>query len=138
MPDFAGLALIHAAAFTHPRPWSAAEIADLATAPGGFVAEVPGGFVLGRVVLDEAELLTIAVDPAHRRQGRGAALLEAFHAQALALGAGHAFLEVAADNPAAQALYLQGGWVTAGKRRGYYRSTDGQPVDAIVMSRALI
>lgn len=138
MPDFAALAAIHAAAFpSHPRAWSAGEIESLATAPGGFVIAEPRGFVLGRVVLDEAELLTIAVAPEARRQGLGAMLLAAFHQAAEARGAQSAFLEVAADNPAAIALYQGAGWQAGGRRRGYYHPPTGPAVDALVMLRAL-
>lgn len=135
MPDAAHLARIHAACFTNPRPWTAAEIAGLLDMSGTFLAEVAQGFVLGRVVLDEAELLTIAVAPQARRQGIGAALLAAFEARARAAGAARAFLEVAADNPAATALYTGAGWQPCGRRKGYYRDGPGRPVDALLLQR---
>lgn len=137
MPDFATLAAIHAGSFTHPRPWSEAELRDLAAAPGAVLRALPGGFVLGRVTLDEAELLTIAVDLAARRQGLGRRLMAAFYRGCTDLGAVTAYLEVAADNPAARALYEAEGWQTAGRRKGYYRSPEGVPVDAVVMTRPL-
>lgn len=135
MPDAAHLAAIHAASFTNPRPWTAAEIAGLLDMTGSFLAEVPGGFVLGRVVLDEAELLTIAVEPQARRRGLGAALVSAFESRAQGLGATLGFLEVAADNLAATALYTGAGWQVCGRRKGYYRDGPGGPVDALLMRR---
>ena len=135
MPDAAHLAAIHAASFTNPRPWTAAEIAGLLDMPGSFLAEVPGGFVLGRVVLDEAELLTIAVAPEARRRGIGAGLLAAFESRAQMRGAALGFLEVAADNLAATALYTGAGWQVCGRRKGYYRDGPGGPVDALLMRR---
>ena len=48
-----------------------------------------------------------------------------------------AFLEVAADNAAAQALYARAGFAESGRRRGYYRRPDGSGLDALVMQRAL-
>lgn len=132
------LAAIHAACFTDaPRPWSAAEITALAAAPGGFLIEQPGGFVLGRALAGEAELLTIAVAPEARRQGLGTALLAAFTAAAAARGAETAFLEVAADNAPALALYLGAGWHETGRRRGYYRPRAAPPIDALVLARSL-
>lgn len=132
------LAAIHAACFTDaPRPWSADEIAALAAAPGGFLIEQPGGFVLGRALAGEAELLTIAVAPEARRQGLGATLLAEFTAAAAARGAETAYLEVAADNAAAIALYLGAGWNEAGRRRGYYRPHGRPPIDALVLARGL-
>lgn len=137
MPEFDTLAAIHAASFTHPRPWTAAELRELAGAPGAVLQVLEGGFVLGRVTLDEAELLTIAVDPAARRQGFGRRLMAAFYDGSAALGAVTAFLEVADDNPAARALYEAEGWQSAGRRKGYYRRADGGAVDALVMTRSL-
>lgn len=135
MPETDRLAAIHAASFANPRPWSAQEMASLLAMPGSFLAGRPGGFVMGRVVLDEAELLTIAVTPDLRRMGTGAALLAAFEAEAQARGAARAFLEVAADNAAAIALYTRAGWRPCGRRKGYYRDGPGGPVDALLLER---
>lgn len=134
--DVAALAAIHAAAFTDPRPWSAAEIAGLLAGPGVFVVAEAQGFVLGRVILDEAELLTIAMHPQGQGQGGGARLLAAFHQAAMARGAVQGFLEVAATNTPARALYTRGGWAETGRRRGYYRDAAGGRVDAVLMVRA--
>ena len=71
MMTAAEMADVHAAAFTTPRPWSEAEIADLLASPLCFALTEPGGFLLGRVVAGEAELLTIAVAPDARRRGLG-------------------------------------------------------------------
>lgn len=131
-PD--ALATLHACCFTTPRPWSAAEFADFLGAPMCFLLTEPAGFLLGRVIADEAELLTVAVDPAARRQGMGARLLAGFSATAKARGAATAFLEVAAGNAPAQALYAQAGWVTAGRRKAYYHAPDGTAEDALVMT----
>ncbi len=129
------MAALYARAFPASRPWSAAEIAAL-TAPPGFATCAETGFALGRSVAGEAELITIAVDPAARRKGTGRALLDAFHALARARGAATAFLEVAEDNAPARALYRAAGWRETGRRRGYYQRPTG-PVDAITMARPL-
>ncbi|MGR3570332.1 GNAT family N-acetyltransferase [Brevirhabdus sp.] len=135
------LAALHAAAFRFPRPWSAAEIAALLAAPHVFAlcegARSPQGFVLGRAVTGEAELLTLAVHPGHRRQGLARGLLARFDAAALDRGAREAFLEVAADNAGAIALYRACGWQAAGRRRAYYRGGAGGAVDALVLRKAL-
>ncbi len=94
------------------------------------------GFALGRVAADEAELLTIAVDPGHRLQGIGRACCAAFEAEAKSRGAVRAFLEVAATNEAARRLYLASGWIRNGRRQAYYRTSAGR-ADAILMSRCL-
>ncbi|MEB3350607.1 MAG: GNAT family N-acetyltransferase [Cyanobacteriota bacterium] len=76
----------------------------------------------GWLVVDELHLVLVATDPAWRRQGLARLLLEALMAQAVAAGARHATLEVAAGNSAALALYTQLGFREAGRRRGYYRN----------------
>lgn len=129
----AALAHLHAACFTRPRPWSATEFADLLGAPTTRLFESPNGFLLARVIADEAELLTLAVSPAARRTGLGATLVQRFLADAAATGAKTAFLEVAADNLAALSLYRRTGWTEAGRRRNYY----APGLDALVLRHDL-
>lgn len=131
------MAAIHAASFTHPRPWSETEIAGFLASPLCFLLTEPGGFLIGRAVAGEAELLTIAVAPNARRKGAGARLVAGFLEQATARGADTAFLEVAADNAAAQTLYSRMGFAETGRRRRYYATATGAGVDAILMARPL-
>ena len=133
----AAMAALHARCFTTPRPWTAAEFAALLAEPPVFATLAETGFALGRVVADEAELLTIAVAPDARRNGEGRTLLDRFLRTARARGAETAFLEVAADNAAALALYRWSGFAEAGRRRGYYHSPGNPPVDALVMVKSL-
>jgi [ribosomal protein S18]-alanine N-acetyltransferase len=133
----ADLARLHFASFTLPRPWSAAEFTDLMASPLVFLVTGPSGFALGRVVADEAELLTLAVDPTARRKGAGRRLLAGFEAQARTRGAASAFLEVAAGNVAALALYRSAGWTQTGRRRAYFSDGAGRSEDALVLSRRL-
>jgi ribosomal-protein-alanine N-acetyltransferase len=137
--DALALAKAHASAFA--APWPPEAFAGLLGAPGVFalaaVADAPVGLILMRAIAGEAEVLTLAVEPSHRRRGVARALLEAGLAQAAAAGAEACFLEVAADNPAAVALYRAAGFETAGHRRGYYRRPDGEEVDALVLRRTL-
>lgn len=118
------LAALHAACFTVPRPWTTTEFAELLASPLTYLNAAPGGFALGRVIADEAELLTIAVHPDQRRRGLGRRLLAAFLNQAAANGAAAAFLEVAARNESALALYLEAGFRQVGRRSGYYTDAD--------------
>jgi ribosomal-protein-alanine N-acetyltransferase len=64
----------------------------------------------------------------------GKALLAQFEAAARKAGAEVAFLEVAAGNSAARALYKQAGWHETGRRPAYYRSLDGHWEDAMILS----
>lgn len=131
----ATLARLHAAAFDRARPWSTEEFAALLAQPHCFAIGDRRGFALARAVAGEAELLTIATHPDHRRQGRARSLMLAWQAEARARGAAHAFLEVAADNGPAIALYRACGFAPGGRRPGYYRQAGRNPVDAVLMVR---
>jgi ribosomal-protein-alanine N-acetyltransferase len=138
MPDLAAeLARLHAAAFVMPRPWSKAEIADLLAGPLCFLVQEPVGFLIGRVVAGEAELLTVAVWPAAQGRGIGGRLVQGFLAEARAREAVMAFLEVAETNHAARAVYAKAGFDQTGRRRGYYHTAAGAAVDALVLERKL-
>jgi ribosomal-protein-alanine N-acetyltransferase len=133
------LAALHQTAFDDP--WSAADLASLLRSPGVFAlrAGVRGedaGFILCRVAADEAEVLTLAVAPALRRRGIAGELLQGAMAAALAAGAGAMFLEVATDNPGAEALYRAHGFGEVGRRPGYFSRPDGA-VAALIMRRDL-
>lgn len=78
----------------------------------------------------EGDVQTIAVAEGARRHGLGRALLGTLVSEARRRGAREVFLEVRADNPAAQRLYAAFGFEEIGVRRGYYQPDD---VDAIVM-----
>jgi hypothetical protein len=69
----ADLAALHARCFRTPPPWSAADFATFVADPLAFLlVEGDAGFLLGRAVAGEAELLTLAVAPESRRRGWGA------------------------------------------------------------------
>lgn len=141
------LAPLHARAFaaSGARPWSADELEALAASPGVRVlaAEAEAhphpacGFLMLRLAAEEAEVLTVAVEPAARRVGVGSALVEAAAGAAAAAGAGELLLEVAADNAAALALYARAGFLPAGRRRGYYPRPGAPAADALVLRRVL-
>jgi len=132
------LAATHARAFAgQGRGWSAAEFGDLLDSPHVFAVGDARAFALGRTITDEAELLTLATDPAHRRAGLARAALAAFEARARARGALRGFLEVAAGNTAARALYAEAGWREGARRRGYYPGPGGEAEDALVLEKHL-
>lgn len=133
------MAALHACAFAgQARVWSAVEFSDLLASPLVFAVGDLRGFALGRVIVDEAELLTIATDPALRRQGVARACLAAFHETATKRGARSAFLEVADDNVAAKGLYSAAGYIQAAVRKGYYPRPHQTSVDALVLRRDLV
>jgi len=95
--------------------------------------EPAAGFALSRAVLDEEELLLIAVRPELRGQGIGDTLLGQFVTSARARGATRLFLEMRDGNPA-EALYRRHGFDSIGRRRNYYRRGNGPPLDAITFA----
>ncbi len=135
------LEALHAASF--PTPWSAAELSTLLRQPGVAAwianeADSPQGFVLVRAVADEAEILTLAITPAYRRKGHASKLLQEACAILRHGQTARVFLEVAANNTAALALYSRNAFTPSGRRSGYYRSDAGkEPIDAIMMVRSL-
>lgn len=131
----AELAALHAACFTAPRPWTVKEFASVLGMPHTFLLTQDGGFLVGRAVAGEAELLTLAVPPEARRQGIGRLLVENFLHQIKLLGAQSAFLEVAARNTTARALYESLGFVEVAERKAYMRDADGKGHDAYIMRR---
>lgn len=124
------LAAIHATAFPLREAWGADAIALQLGLPGAFgLIDQRGGMLLGRVVADDAEVLTLAVVPWARRLGVATALLRVALAEAAARGATRLFLEVAVTNTAAQALYQRTGFIEVGRRRRYYADSS----DALVL-----
>ena len=129
----ADLAALHARCFEAPRPYTADEISGFLADPACFLIGDSSGFAIGQVVLDEAELLTLAVDPDRRRRGVGREILQSFLRTAQKRGARRVFLEVASANEAGIGLYQTAGFAEIGRRKGYYRAGDGTTQDAIVM-----
>lgn len=121
--------------------WSRIQLGGALAAPDTWAerADQDGlcvGFALVRRVLDEAELLLVAVVPGARGAGLGRRLIEAAAIGAKLRGATKLFLEVRDRNPAA-ALYSRAGFVEVGRRKDYYTGVDGGRFDALTMRRDL-
>ena len=132
----AELARIHEAAFPD-APWSEATFSDLLAQPNIVFCHNDAAFVIGRVVADEAEILTIATAFDQLRKGHGAAILTDFLKLVRGAGAQKVYLEVAANNEAARALYQKMGFAQVGLRKGYYKRAEGAAVDALTLATAL-
>ncbi len=117
------LAAIHAASFTTPAPWSAPALQSATESAGGFLLRDGAGFLIGRAIAGEAEMLTLATRPDARGRGIGGRLVAAFLTKATE-NADTAFLEVAADNAPALRLYTRHGFAIVATRRRYYGATD--------------
>ncbi len=120
--------------------WDNDTFAQMLSQPGVaawiWQGEHPLGFILVRTAADEAEIITIAVLPIHRRSGIGAALLDAAMTALRHAKIQNVFLEVAANNDAARALYATAGFLACGQRPGYYQDGDTR-TDAVIMKSAL-
>jgi ribosomal-protein-alanine N-acetyltransferase len=137
-PVFAAL---HKAAFegSGTTPWEEASFTSLLARPGALALlatreDVPLAFVLAQLAGEEAEIITLGTLPQVRRQGVAQMLVGELKARVLETGASTIFLEVAADNPPAIALYQSAGFSRIGHRKSYYARPGGQShVDALVM-----
>ena len=119
--------------------WSGKSFEELLDWSGSVVlaSETSGelsGFLFGRRIGDEAEILNLAIVPLGRRQGEGGALLSAALEEFRRRGVSRVFLEVRESNAAAIAFYLKYGFAKSGRRPGYYRD----PAEAaLVMEKKL-
>ena len=91
------------------------------------------GFSLFRTVADESELLLIAVAPGQQRRGVGRVLLQDFLNRARNDSVTRVHLEVRDGNSALR-LYRGAGFSPVGRRRNYYRASDGQRFDAVTLA----
>jgi ribosomal-protein-alanine N-acetyltransferase len=139
--DAAAIAVLHGASFA--RGWSEQEVEGLLTdrhviAHRAMRGASMAGFILSRVVEDEAEILSIAV--AGNRRGRGLArTMLNLHLRRLAgLGARTVFVEVEEHNAAAIRLYDRAGFRRISRRPNYYPAASGQAAAALVLRRDLV
>ena len=139
--DIPGVILLEHAAFPEDA-WSVgmfwSELAEAATryylvaelyGPGDEDPDLIGyaGLLAG---VGEAEVLTIAVAPAHEGRGLGAVLLTELMREAARRDCDDVVLEVRVDNDRAQQLYHRFGFEGVGVRKGYYQPMN---IDALVM-----
>ena len=136
--DLALLAELHAAIFKAPwdQPWSAQSFAEILAMPGvqGWLMArdaAPVGFMLARFTLDEGEILLTGIMPDARRCGHATHLMQILLEEARAAGVSRLFLEHAAGNQAAGALYGRFAFSPIGRRRAYYERRGGGREDAI-------
>ncbi len=131
------MASLHERCFETPRPWRADEFMSFLAQGAIDVITGDAGFAIIRSIADEAELLTLAVDPDQQRKGHGRNLLTEAVKTAKTRGCAQIFLEVSAQNAAAKALYQTAGFSETGRRRAYYQTPDHDRVDALVMAMDL-
>ena len=135
------IAALHGECF-EDQPWDHAAVSEILAMPGAFghlllLEGEPSGFVIGWIVADECEILSLAVQPLRRRRGFGRFLLEAALSQAVSAGCVVAHLEVSEANSAGRLLYESLGFRRNGERAGYYATAEGTPAAALLLSRRL-
>ena len=150
-PDVLPIVAMEAESF--PAPWSDTQIAPYVGTqqPAALVAVLCGsscGYLLCRLVLDEAEIDRVGVDPGNRRRGIGRALLHRCLHDLEERGVKRVWLEVASSNAPAIGLYESLGFEAVDTRHGYYGAPSGlgrgsarqaavAPEDALMMRLAL-
>ena len=127
---FDKLSNLHKKCFPN-KPWAADDFRDLKKS-GCEIIMSENGFFVYRTVADEAEIITIGVNPEMRRNGTASAMIRITEKNIKNQGVKKIFLEVASTNEPAKKLYENLGYKTIGLRPKYY---DG--VDAILMAKNL-
>ena len=119
-------------------PWSLESLELMLTEQASALVALEDGRVLGYVgmmcVLDEGQIINVAVHPDARRRGVGRSLMQAAEAYAKERGIVFLSLEVRESNSAARSLYSSLGWEEQGIRKGFY----SHPVEnACVMTKSI-
>jgi [ribosomal protein S18]-alanine N-acetyltransferase len=123
--DAAEIAALHAASFG--RGWGEDEVQRLlldgaVVTHRATIRHTLVGFIMSRIAIDEAEILSVAIAPARRGRGLSRPLLD-FHLRTLAGRAIRAvFLEVDDHNAPARRLYARAGFHEVARRQGYYET----------------
>jgi [ribosomal protein S18]-alanine N-acetyltransferase len=138
--DAQQLAVLHADAFR--RGWSADEFERLlvernVVADRAMSGPRLAGFVISRMAADQAEILSIAVAPAHRGQGLARKLLDVHMRRLAGYGISSLFLEVDERNTPARRLYAGFGFGEVGRRGSYYADVGKEAGAALVLRRDL-
>ncbi len=141
---FADAMVVMAGAFdpAYGEAWTLPQLAGVMAMPGTWltlahVDAAPLGFALVRSVLDECELLLLAVEPLWRGRGVGEQLLNDSLRTARRRGITSMNLEVRSTNPAIR-LYEKLGFEFVHRRPGYYRGNDGQLYDALSFRKDML
>lgn len=129
--------IAHLEAQCFSDPWSEKSIASELENPLSLwlVAEEDGqvyGYVGSQTVLDESDMMNVAVDPGFRRQGIARALIETLIAELSKMGSRCLRLEVRVGNENARALYERMGFQQLGLRKNYYHNPKE---DALILGK---
>jgi len=130
-------ALIHRNAFcsTGTRSWTVEEFSNLLDRKTILLLRTDLAFLLVDIIMDEAEIITFAVQFNKKRQGLGRALLKSFFDECTCRKVNNCTLEVAEDNVAAIRIYELCNFEIISIRNRYFKRKDGY-VSALVMKKS--
>jgi ribosomal-protein-alanine N-acetyltransferase len=138
--DAAAIATLHGKSFH--RGWSDGELESLlldrnVIAHRAMVGNGLVGFILSRLAIDEAEILSVAIVPARRGRGLSRRLLDLHLRRLAGIGVHRVFLEVDEGNIPARRLYARAGFHDVGRREAYYSDQRDRSTAALVLRRDL-
>jgi ribosomal-protein-alanine N-acetyltransferase len=139
----AKLAAIHEECF--PNYWNTNDFTNFFSVANTFAALIanpdksnaPLGMMVWRIQHEQADIITLAIIPSHRRRGLARKLLHYALEHMKEAKVNNIFLDVENGNAPAIRLYETHDFAYVRRRRLYYRQKDGSYTDALVMSKKL-
>ena len=131
------MAKLHSMSGSLTRPWSESEYKNLIATDTTRSFYVENGFLVGRLIGPDAEILNVIVHPKYRRLGKARYLIGKFETEAKDVGSSRCFLEVAESNGSAHTLYHDLGYLKVGQRKNYYEFVDGRKDNASILAKEI-
>ena len=131
------MAKLHLMSGSLTRPWSESEYKNLLATDTIRFFYVENGFLVGRLIGSDAEILNVIVHPKYRRLGKARYLIGKFEKEAKNVGSSRCFLEVAESNGSAHTLYHDLGYLKVGQRKNYYEFVDGRKDNASILAKEI-
>ena len=131
------MAKLHLLSGSLTRPWSESEYKILLSTDTIRFFYVENGFLVGRLIGPDAEILNVIVHPKYRRLGKAKYLIGKFEKEAKEAGSSKCFLEVAESNSRANKLYQSLNYLSVGKRKNYYEFVDGRKDNASILAKEI-
>ena len=131
------MANLHLISGLMTRAWTGSEYKKLLESKTTRFFCIKNGFLIGRILGEEAEILNVIVHPNFRRLGKAKNLIFKFEKEARNAGSAKCFLEVAESNYSANMLYSNLGYLLVGRRESYYDFIDGSKDNASILSKEI-
>ena len=131
------MARLHSLSGDHTRPWSEIEYKKLLNTNTSRLFHTKNGFLIGRFIDQDAEILNVIIHPDYRRLGKASKLISTFEKEAKDAGSLRCFLEVAESNSPAKKLYSALGYLKVGQRNNYYKFVNGRKDNAVILSKEI-